>query len=257
MANSDGARLLPPPVPLRSGPELFRGAPAGRRLTAPLGGDLGGEVTLRPVSPFDAAAVRAFVLGLSERTRYRRFHTPLPRLTAAQLAGLIDVDHVRSETLLAHVAGRRRSRLVGMAQQVGVRGGVVDIAAVVADDWQGHGIGRLLLRSAASAARDAGATRALVLVQRDNAVALRLARGLATVVAEHAEGPVVELELALVPVGRDRPPAGQGDPAPAAPGRAGGRRAGVREQPRRRGGESADAAPAPAVLSRLPVGHGA
>lgn len=213
MTNSDRARLLPPASPLRSGPELFRGAPKGRRLTTELDGDLGVEVTLRPVSPLDADAVRAFVLGLSERTRYRRFHMPLPRLTAAQLAGLVDVDHVHSETLLAYVAGRRRPRLVGMAQQVRVRQGVVDIAAVVADDWQGQGIGRLLLVQAALAAREAGATHAFVLVQRENAVALRLARGLATVVAERPEGPVVELELALVPPLADRPAAGAGERA--------------------------------------------
>ena len=157
--------------PLTSDPELFAGHPVHRDRTVELGGQ---PVRIRPVRPTDADTIDRFVCALSPDTRYRRFHTALRRLTPAQLAVLIDVDHHDRETLLA-LSG---SALIGIGQYVRRGSSTAEMALVVADLWQRRGIGRALSEHLASAAAEAGITELASHVQADNPAPVELARSL-------------------------------------------------------------------------------
>lgn len=186
-------RLASAPVPLRSGPELF----GPRRVPERTGWRVGRQpLELRPVVPGDLAAVDALIRGLSARSRYLRFHTGLRRLTSHQLAGIVEVDHHARETLVVTTRDGRRSRVVALGQFVAVGGGAVELALVVADDWQGRGLGRRLARSLVRAAREEGHATVVALVLRDNAAALAVLEGLGRPRAVHGAG-TSELELEI------------------------------------------------------------
>ena len=56
---------------------------------------------VRPIRPEDAERERAFVLGLSDETRYFRFFYRLHDLTPAMLARFTQVDYDREMALVA------------------------------------------------------------------------------------------------------------------------------------------------------------
>jgi len=111
---------------------------------------------IRPSREADLAALGDFFAGLSERTRYLRFFgpvTPGPALlrSLAGCAGTADaVIAVRDGLIVGHAMAADR------IDSPGTR--ITDIGVVVADDWQGRGIGSALMRSVITGARTRGVT---------------------------------------------------------------------------------------------------
>ena len=119
------------------------------RLTLPDGR----VVQVRPLEPHDRAGLAAAVSRLSDQTRYLRFATPKPRLTERELDFLLDVDHHSHEAILALDPSTGHGVAVVRYVEVSGEPEAVEIAATVADDWQGRGLGRALLEQLASRTR--------------------------------------------------------------------------------------------------------
>ena len=60
----------------------------------------GSEVLVRPLESADASELGAAIDRLSPESRYRRFLSPIPKLPAAHLRALTDVDHHPERLLL-------------------------------------------------------------------------------------------------------------------------------------------------------------
>jgi L-amino acid N-acyltransferase YncA len=161
----------------------------------------GRRVTVRPVRATDAYAVRRFLEGLSPDSRYRRFHGPVPRVRAQHLAAIVDVDHRTAESLVAFDGPRQR--IVGIAQfhRVAGFGDVADAAVMVADDWQGRGLGGCLVDRLATLAADAGITTLEASVQSTNRPAMGLVRHFPGRVEVIPAGTSQHLVLSLVGCG--------------------------------------------------------
>lgn len=141
--------------------------------------DDGRAVIVRPVLPQDAAATRAFVAALSSRSRYRRFHVGLSHLPDALLEGLTQVDHDRHVALVAQPVGEEAGALVAEARYVRrADSASAEFALVVADEWQGQGLGRRLLQSLARHAARQGVKELHGDILHDNEAMLRLVRQL-------------------------------------------------------------------------------
>jgi RimJ/RimL family protein N-acetyltransferase len=122
----------------------------------------GVAVIVRRVAPGDAAALRAFVGQLSERTRSRRYMTSRPlideaaRQEASRMARGHTADHV---TLIAvdHAVGD----IIAVAELVRDAGQptIGEFALVVRDDVQNDGIGSELLRRLVQMAPQIGLAR--------------------------------------------------------------------------------------------------
>ena len=125
---------------------------------------------IRPIRPEDAEQERAFVLGLSDETRYFRFFYRLHDLTPAMLARFTQVDYDREMALVALDDGhgpKKAPVFVGVARYTtNPDGESAEFAVVVADAWQGRGVGRLLMRRLIECAK-----RIRVECRRDNAAA--------------------------------------------------------------------------------------
>jgi RimJ/RimL family protein N-acetyltransferase len=156
----------------------------------------GRVVDVRPLERGDREGLAAAVRGLSDQTRYLRFATAKPRLSKRELDFLVDVDHHRHEAIVA--IDPTSGRGVALVRYIQVPGqpDVAEIAATVADDWQGRGLGTALLARLASRARENGysAFRANVLASNQRSIAMLLAAGFAPL---PSRGVLREYELAL------------------------------------------------------------
>jgi GNAT superfamily N-acetyltransferase len=111
---------------------------------------------IRPARRADLAALGDFFAGLSAHTRYLRFFGPvMPSQALLQrLCGLADaidaVIAVRGGVIVGHAMA---------ADRIDPRGArVTDIGVVVADAWQGRGLGSALMRALVTGAQARGVT---------------------------------------------------------------------------------------------------
>lgn len=159
---------------------LRRERERGRRLPAV------GRVRTRIMSPLDGSALREVFEALSSSSRYLRFHAGASRLTAAMERALLDLDGERHRALIAEVREPDRWRPVGIARYVraadtGIDTGIgtvaeAEVAIEVADDWQGRGIGLLLLRQLSAEACRQGIGRLVGSVLPGNTGLMALVR---------------------------------------------------------------------------------
>jgi len=131
----------------------------------------GRSVTIRPMRPHDAALQQAFVRNLSADARYHRFLSPIRELTPAMLQRLMQAD----VALLAEAAAGAPVA-VAEARYVLDAAGDGEFAIAVADDWQGLGLGRLMLERLECVARANGVRRLVGDTLRVNRAMLGLAR---------------------------------------------------------------------------------
>jgi GNAT superfamily N-acetyltransferase/nucleotide-binding universal stress UspA family protein len=131
---------------------------------------------------------------LSPESRYRRFFSPVTSLGDRQLDYLTDVDHRDHEALVA--LAEDTGDMVGVARYVRTRPDVAEPAIVVSDDWQGRGLGALLLDGLADRARAEGIESFVAPVLAENTAALRLFERLGDATVRH-DGMEVELSIAL------------------------------------------------------------
>jgi L-amino acid N-acyltransferase YncA len=164
----------------------------------------GTEVAVRPVEAGDAELLRAGFERLSSQSRYRRFLTAMPELSTAAVRYLTEVDHRDHEALVALEQGGAG---VGVARYVRETRDpqAAEAAVTVVDDWQGRGVGSLLLRVLADRARQEGVRTFTALLLAENGEMLDLFERLGPVRTVDREPGVVAIEVALPPEGVDGP----------------------------------------------------
>ena len=157
----------------------------------------GSEVLIRAITPHDKRALRDGFERLSPSSRYRRFLTPMARLTDRQLAYLTELDHRDHEALVAELRpggeGLGVARFVRDAEDPGV----AEAAVAIVDEWQGNGLGTALLQALAGRARELGIERFRCLVFTDNGEMIELLRQLGPLSESERGGGAVELEVEL------------------------------------------------------------
>jgi RimJ/RimL family protein N-acetyltransferase len=139
----------------------------------------GHTVLIRPMRSDDAPALAAAVEQLSEQSRYRRFHSVMPRLEAQMLTYLTDIDHHDHEALVAVAPGS--GDIVGVARFIRDTAipDTAELAIVVADAWHRRGLGTLLIRQLAQRAGQVGIDHFTAEILAENAPTLALVRRLA------------------------------------------------------------------------------
>jgi RimJ/RimL family protein N-acetyltransferase len=144
----------------------------------------GTKVTVRPIRAGDKPLLEDGLARLSAETIRRRFLAAKPRLSAAELRYLTEVDghdHIAFVAVLDADPGR----MVAVARSVRLAGtpDTAEMAIVVGDEWQGQGLGSALAERLAEAAREAGIRRLAAVMLAENEPArrlmLRIARRLA------------------------------------------------------------------------------
>jgi RimJ/RimL family protein N-acetyltransferase len=136
----------------------------------------GSEIRIRPIEPDDKDAIVRGFEKLSPTSRYRRFFSPLQRLSRRDLVYLTEVDHHDHEALIAHDSD---GEPLGVARYVrGADPERAEVAVAVVDDWQGRGVATELLDRLVDRARDEGVRVFTATTMHDNRDALGLMESL-------------------------------------------------------------------------------
>lgn len=139
-------------------PELPAGYPAELQRSW-LASD-GTSVRLRALYPGDIDRELSFANGLSDRTIQMRMQYATKGITREDAARLLTLDYVDTLAIGAFVEGPAGEELVGVSRYAREPGSDrAECAIVVADAWQGRGLGTELMRSLGLAARDRGIRR--------------------------------------------------------------------------------------------------
>jgi L-amino acid N-acyltransferase YncA len=130
---------------------------------------------LRKATVDDAEAVVAMHDRCSYESRTRRYHVPMPKLTART------ARHLSAPAGGISIVASAGEAVVGMATAAPweeLSGSAMEVAVLVEDGWQRHGLGSQLLRRVIREARDLGADRVVCMVQPENDAMLRTVEGL-------------------------------------------------------------------------------
>ena len=148
----------------------------------------GTEVTIRPMRPEDAEMQQEFVRNLSEESRYNRYMSSIKQLSQPVLVRFTQLDFDREMALVM-------VRMVdGREEQIGVSCYFTDpdnesceFALVVADNWQGRGIGPIMMNRLFDAAKKQGLTIMRGEVLANNKGMLKLMAKIGFTVSTHPE----------------------------------------------------------------------
>jgi acetyltransferase len=136
------------------------------------------QVLLRAIEPGDFELEREFVAGLSRTTGYQRLMSAR-RPSADELQRWTRIDRRREGALIAVAQVDGRARQLGIARYAMELGeNEAEMAIVVADDWQGRGLGRQLLSALVELARTSGVKRLFGIALSDNQAMLSLGQSL-------------------------------------------------------------------------------
>jgi ribosomal protein S18 acetylase RimI-like enzyme len=126
-----------------------------------------GRYRVRTAEPGDGALIREFVCGLSVRTQYFRFFTAVAPPSAGLLRALSGENSRADILLVTDVCGAVVGH--GMAADGQADGRhTADIGLVIADRWQGQGLGTMLLRLLTERAARRGVEALVLEVLPDN-----------------------------------------------------------------------------------------
>lgn len=140
---------------------------------------IGHAISIRPLRADDFEIETEFVTGLSLETRNRRLLGGARPVTPEYVARLTRIDYPRELALAAVVMLEGRETLIGVARYaLETDGAGCEFAIVVADAWQGRGIGTHLIERLAAAARAHAIPRMSGYALSTNATMLGLARKL-------------------------------------------------------------------------------
>jgi len=138
----------------------------------------GAAVPFRPILPSDAAALQRFHARLSHRSIYQRFFTYQPTLGDTQAHYFTELDGVQRFALIA-LDPMEPGEIAGVVRYERDAGtDDAEYAAVIADRWQGRGLGLALTRRLIDSARLRGIRTFYALVLFENARMLNLFRDL-------------------------------------------------------------------------------
>jgi acetyltransferase len=143
-------------------------------------------IAIRPLVPQDAERVQQFVRALSGASRLERFFAPIAELTPRQL------DRVVRGGAGSLAAFDADGRLVGLAECVAGEFGVV-----VADDWQGRGVGERLIAALVAHARRSGMEKLTGITRASNRPMRRLAAKLGFRLVRDPDPVLVRVERML------------------------------------------------------------
>src|SRR6266540_3121776 len=156
----------------------------------------GRTVRIRPVRPDDDDRVLALYERLSPESMYLRFFSPVPAETARRVEHLTQVDNDQHVVIVAEMG----DELVAMARYDCLGSDrAAEVAFVVDDAQQGHGLGTLLLEHLAAIGRAQGITRFVATTLAQNRRMLEVFQDAGYEVTSRFEQGTIEVAFSIEP----------------------------------------------------------
>ena len=137
----------------------------------------GEVVTVRFVEPRDAGALQSYFRSLTTRSRYNRFLGAASELSPSELDRFIHVGEADRFSVIATMLVDGRETIVGEARYAfDSDTASIEFGLSIDDRWQGHGIGKALMKNLECRAAAFGAGRIFGDALRSNDPMIGLAR---------------------------------------------------------------------------------
>lgn len=153
----------------------------------------GVEVELLPLGPQHRQVLTEAFARLSERSRYLRFMAPISQLSPSDLDYLTELDMVERFAWALLVEGKPAA--VGRYARTTTSPSTLEVGVTVLDDYQGRGLGRILIQALAVVARNAGFATFEFEVLTENTAMISVLQRFG--VALDYDGPVVHGRLSI------------------------------------------------------------
>jgi acetyltransferase len=163
----------------------------------------GRELMIRPIRPEDEPMLVRFHEALSPRTVYLRYLKDInltQRVAHERLARMVFIDYNREMALVAvnRDAQTGETEIAGVGRLSKLHGtDAAEFAVIVADAFQGQGIGRELLRRLLQVGRDEKIRRIYGNILKDNTDMIRLSQEIGFTFHDIEGEPVVRAEIVL------------------------------------------------------------
>jgi acyl-CoA synthetase (NDP forming)/GNAT superfamily N-acetyltransferase len=155
----------------------------------------GGTAHMRPITPEDADALRAFHARLSPETIYFRFFAPYPRLSDRDVERFTHVDYTDRVALVATIG----EDIVAVVRYDRLNDEEAEVAFVVEDGHQGRGLASVLLEHIAAVARERDVHRFIAEVLPENRRMVNVFREAGYTAQQSFDEGVIRLTLDLEP----------------------------------------------------------
>jgi GNAT superfamily N-acetyltransferase len=155
------------------------------------------RVEIRALRPGDRADLIAAVARSSGQSLYRRFFAVRRSFTESEIDFFLNVDFVVQVALVAVVDEGGRPVIAGGARYVVVQPGKAEVAFTVVDQYQGQGLGAVLMHHLAGIASSAGLKELIAEVLPDNIPMLKVFEKSGFPVNMKREPQVVHVSLQL------------------------------------------------------------
>ncbi len=117
----------------------------------------GERVLVRPVRISDEEALQELFYRLSDDSSYQRFMSHHREHPHEEMLELVDLDYTANAALVAAVEADGCEEIIGLTRyDLDPATNLAEVAFVVRDEWQGRGVGTLLMRRIAELARARG-----------------------------------------------------------------------------------------------------
>jgi RimJ/RimL family protein N-acetyltransferase len=136
----------------------------------------GRSATIRGLKPEDRSAMLSAVGRVSAQSLYRRFFGPKRGFTEKETDFFVNVDFVNHVALVAVIDEGGKDTIIGAGRYIVAEPGKAELAFAIVDEYQGLGIGTVLLRHLLLIARDSGLQQLVAEVLPENVPMLTLFR---------------------------------------------------------------------------------
>jgi RimJ/RimL family protein N-acetyltransferase len=134
----------------------------------------GRPVEIRALRPEDRDDLVAAVRRIGAESLYRRFFAVKRQFSEKETSFFVNVDFVNHVALIAVVDENGKPAIAAGGRYVVVKPGQAEVAFAVVDEYQGQGLGTMLMRHLVTIARQAGLRELVADVLPDNRQMLKV-----------------------------------------------------------------------------------
>jgi len=159
--------------------------------TREIDGDL---ITIRPAKPVDGRRIQEHFYTQDKDDIYSRFFQARTRFVRDDVESMFQIDYVKNLTLLAVVGEFGFGKVISVGEYLlDPAKNIAEIAFSVSKEWQGKGLGKIIMKKLSEAARENGISGLMAYTLPRNQGMLKLFKSLPYKTKTLYDGEVVEL----------------------------------------------------------------
>jgi acyl-CoA hydrolase/GNAT superfamily N-acetyltransferase len=157
--------------------------------------EIGGEpITIRPAKPVDERRIQEHFYTQDKDDIYSRFFQARTRFVRGDVESMFQIDYVKNLTILAVVGEFGFGKVVAVGEYLlDPAKNIAEIAFSVSKEWQGKGLGKIIMRKLSEAARENGISGLIAYTLPRNQGMIKLFKSLPYTTKTLYDGEVVEL----------------------------------------------------------------